>query len=302
MRDWGFGGQVVGDRLVRPGLYRRAAREGGRRAAPRPSPRSPGGVCAYPVIGSSGRTGVGMQAGRVLSQARWANPRRKPVKRRSSARIAEAALCGVPARPSGAVSPQKERTSRDREAKGREGVDLRSRSEGAGAPPPAGLTCVRPWRRRLARRRPLACCCHQLPMDPQLPAIRSRLFSPLHENNEKSVQVSAAMVCPKCKISLPPPYLDDSPVEFSIPLISLCCSLRGVYWILDARWEKLGKEGWNKGASCISESSGGKNNKIGLLPKKPGQWLAYLQLAMIVLACTGYWMLGNSLFSDSSCK
>ncbi|KAG2589902.1 hypothetical protein PVAP13_2KG083816 [Panicum virgatum] len=201
-----------------------------------------------------------MQAGRVLSQARWANPRRKPVKRRSSARIAEAALCGVPARPSGAVSPQKERTSRDREAKGREGVDLRSRSEGAGAPPPAGLTCVRPWRRRLARRRPLACCCHQLPMDPQLPAIRSRLFSPLHENNEKSVQVSAAMVCPK--------------------------------------W----KEGWNKGASCISESSGGKNNKIGLLPKKPGQWLAYLQLAMIVLACTGYWMLGNSLFSDSSCK
>ncbi|XP_039810021.1 uncharacterized protein LOC120673310 isoform X2 [Panicum virgatum] len=66
-------------------------------------------------------------------------------------------------------------------------------------------------------------------MDPQLPAIRSRLFSPLHENNEKSVQVSAAMVCPK--------------------------------------W----KEGWNKGASCISESSGGKNNKIGLLPKKPGQ-------------------------------
>ncbi|XP_039810020.1 uncharacterized protein LOC120673310 isoform X1 [Panicum virgatum] len=78
-------------------------------------------------------------------------------------------------------------------------------------------------------------------MDPQLPAIRSRLFSPLHENNEKSVQVSAAMVCPK------------------------------FYWILDARWEKLGKEGWNKGASCISESSGGKNNKIGLLPKKPGQ-------------------------------
>ncbi|KAG2589903.1 hypothetical protein PVAP13_5NG300500 [Panicum virgatum] len=140
-----------------------------------------------------------MQAGRVLSQARWANPRRKPVKRRSSARIAEAALCGVPARPSGAVSPQKERTSRDREAKGREGVDLRSRSEGAGAPPPAGLTCVRPWRRRLARRRPLACCCHQLPMDPQLPAIRSRLFSPLHENNEKSVQVSAAMVCPKSR-------------------------------------------------------------------------------------------------------
>jgi len=153
-----------------------------------------------------------MQAGRVLSQARWANPRRKPVKRRSSARIAEAALCGVPARPSGAVSPQKERTSRDREAKGREGVDLRSRSEGAGAPPPAGLTCVRPWRRRLARRRPLACCCHQLPMDPQLPALHCRLFSPLHKNNEKSVQVVAAMVCPKCKISLPPPYLDDSPV------------------------------------------------------------------------------------------
>lgn len=37
---------------------------------------------------------------------------------------------------------------------------------------------------------------------------------------------------------------------------------------MDARWEKLGKEGWNKGASCISESGGGKNNKIGLLPKK----------------------------------
>ena len=79
-------------------------------------------------------------------------------------------------------------------------------------PSPGGLACVRPWRHRLARRRQLACCCHQPPMDPQLPALHSRLFSPLHKNNEKSVQVVAAMVCPKCKISLPPPYLDDSPV------------------------------------------------------------------------------------------
>ena len=39
----------------------------------------------------------------------------------------------------------------------------------------------------------------------------SPLLLSLHKNNEKSVQVVAAMVCPKCKISLPPPYLDDSP-------------------------------------------------------------------------------------------
>jgi len=55
------------------------------------------------------------------------------------------------------------------------------------------------------------------------------------------------------------------------------------------------KEGWNKGASCISESGGGKNNKIGLLPKKPGQWLAYLQLAMIVISL--HWILDAWQFS-----
>jgi len=57
-------------------------------------------------------------------------------------------------------------------------------------------------------------------------------------------------------------------LEFSIPLISLCCSLRGVCWILDAGWEKLGNDDWNKGARYINESGGDKNNKIGLLPKK----------------------------------
>ncbi|XP_039798659.1 uncharacterized protein LOC120676182 isoform X3 [Panicum virgatum] len=101
-------------------------------------------------------------------------------------------------------------------------------------------------------------------MDPQLPAIRSRLFSPLHENNEKSVQVSAAMVCPK------------------------------FYWILDARWEKLGKEGWNKGASCISESSGGKNNKIGLLPKKPAR-RSLSQFKNLIISLLGHVLFGGTL-------
>ena len=104
------------------------------------------------------------------------------------------------------------------QGKGREGVQAEIEKR------------VRPWRRRLARRRPLVCCCHQPPVNQLLSALRSHLFfplvvilspNPLHKNKEESVQVVAAMVCTKCKISLPPPGLDDSHAEFSIPLIFL---------------------------------------------------------------------------------
>jgi len=104
------------------------------------------------------------------------------------------------------------------QGKGREGVQAEIEKR------------VRPWRRRLARRRPLVCCCHQPPVNQLLSALRSHLFfplvvilspNPLHKNKEESVQVVAAMVCAKCKISLPPPGLDDSHAEFSIPLIFL---------------------------------------------------------------------------------
>jgi len=57
---------------------------------------------------------LGMQAGRVLPQARWASPRRKPVKCRNSARINEAGLRGCPTGPSGAAEPAKKEV-RDRE-------------------------------------------------------------------------------------------------------------------------------------------------------------------------------------------
>jgi len=102
------------------------------------------------------------------------------------------------------------------QGKGREGVQAEIEKR------------VRPWRCRLARRRPLVCCCHQPPVNQLLSALRSHLFfplvvilspNPLHKNEEESVQVVAAMVCAKCKISLPPPGLDDSHAEFSIPLI-----------------------------------------------------------------------------------
>ena len=189
-----------------------------------------------------------MQAGRAQPPTRWANPHRIPAIRRIAARDSETGLRGQPARASGAAKLAKTNQRRlpplacaasssflamvgtaprppppppcrrrgpllsflagaapprlhpRGQGKGREGVQAEIEKR------------VRPWRRRLARRRPLVCCCHQPPMDPQLPALHSRLFSPLHKNNEKSVQVVAAKVCPKCKISLPPPYLDDSPV------------------------------------------------------------------------------------------
>ena len=48
-----------------------------------------------------------MQAGRALPQARWTHPRRKPAYRRDLARVSEAALCGLPAGPSGAAQPAK---------------------------------------------------------------------------------------------------------------------------------------------------------------------------------------------------
>ena len=48
-----------------------------------------------------------MQAGRALPQARWTHPRRKPAYRRNSARMSKAALCGVPAGPSGAAEAAK---------------------------------------------------------------------------------------------------------------------------------------------------------------------------------------------------
>ena len=60
------------------------------------------------------------------------------------------------------------------QGKGREGVQAEIEKR------------VRPWRRRLARRRPLVCCCHQPPMDPQLPALRSRLFSSLSTRTTRS--------------------------------------------------------------------------------------------------------------------
>jgi len=95
------------------------------------------------------------------------------------------------------------------QGKGREGVQAEIEKR------------VRPWRRRLARRRPLVCCCHQPPVNQLLSALRSHLFfplvvilspNPLHKNKEESVQVVAAMVCAKC-------------------------------------WKKLGKDGWNKDTS-----------------------------------------------------
>ena len=46
-----------------------------------------------------------MQAGRVLPQTRWVDPRRKPVKLRNCARIVEAVVCGGPTGPSGAAKP-----------------------------------------------------------------------------------------------------------------------------------------------------------------------------------------------------
>jgi hypothetical protein len=90
-----------------------------------------------------------------------------------------------------------------------------------------------------------------------LSALRSHLFfplvvilspNPLHKNKEESVQVVAAMVCAKCKSSLPPPGLDDSHAEFSIPLIFLFIHKR-ICLIWDEGWKKLGKDGWNKGTS-----------------------------------------------------
>ena len=56
----------------------------------------------------------GMQAGWVLPQARWANPRHKPVNRRNSARIYEAALRGLPTGPSGAAEPAKRKGTGER--------------------------------------------------------------------------------------------------------------------------------------------------------------------------------------------
>jgi len=48
---------------------------------------------------------IGMQAGRVLPQTRWVDPRRKPVKLRNCARIVEVVVCGGPTGPSGAAKP-----------------------------------------------------------------------------------------------------------------------------------------------------------------------------------------------------
>ena len=48
-----------------------------------------------------------MQAGRVSPQTRWTNPRREPANRRNSARMGEAALCGLLAGPNGAAEPAK---------------------------------------------------------------------------------------------------------------------------------------------------------------------------------------------------
>jgi len=72
------------------------------------------------------------------------------------------------------------------QGKGREGVQAEIEKR------------VRPWRRRLARRRPLVCCCHQPPVNQLLSALRSHLFfplvvilspNPLHKNKEESVQL-----------------------------------------------------------------------------------------------------------------
>ncbi|RLM91950.1 hypothetical protein C2845_PM08G18160 [Panicum miliaceum] len=63
--------------------------------------------------------------------------------------------------------------------------------------------------------------------------------NPIHKNKVESVAMAVVMLCAK-----------------------------EVSSIWDAGWEKLGKDGWNKGASYINESGGRKINKNLLLPKK----------------------------------
>ncbi|KAG2651106.1 hypothetical protein PVAP13_1NG248600 [Panicum virgatum] len=69
-----------------------------------------------------------MQAGQVSPQTRWANPRREPANRRNSARMGEAALCGLLAGPNGAAKPAKR--------KGEEAVRRPHLLDSSHAPPP----------------------------------------------------------------------------------------------------------------------------------------------------------------------
>jgi hypothetical protein len=61
-----------------------------------------------------------MQAGRVLPQARWTNPRRMPALARNPARITEAAKHGQPASAGGAANPRDKGDRRERGSRLRE--------------------------------------------------------------------------------------------------------------------------------------------------------------------------------------
>jgi len=134
-----------------------------------------------------------MQAGQVSPQTRWTNPRREPANRRNSARMGEAALCGLLAGPNGAAEPAKR--------KGEEAVRRPHLLDSSHAPPPPPPSTSAPPQSPFAAPPPVASGSTTLVASgsggflshPPLVAVESS--NPNRKNSIESTARAAATVC-----------------------------------------------------------------------------------------------------------